>query len=78
VTQEAPNALPAPRGPKDGGVNESSGTAPLWDAAYGQGDRTHSWFEPHAEQSLRLLDRCGVGPSRGRLSPCAVTPLVAP
>ncbi|HET8987394.1 MAG TPA: class I SAM-dependent methyltransferase, partial [Humibacillus sp.] len=44
-------------------MSESSGTAPLWDAAYGHGDTTRSWFEPHAEQSLRLLDRCGVGPA---------------
>lgn len=49
--------------PDDGKVSETRGTAPLWDAAYGHGDTTRSWFEPHAVQSLRLLDRCGVGPA---------------
>jgi trans-aconitate methyltransferase len=31
-----------------------------WDAAYGQGDATRSWFEKHPAMSLRMLDSAGV------------------
>jgi trans-aconitate methyltransferase len=31
-----------------------------WDAAYGQGDATRSWFEQHPAMSLRMLDAAGV------------------
>jgi trans-aconitate methyltransferase len=31
-----------------------------WDAAYGQGDDTRSWFEEHPGMSLRMLGAAGV------------------
>jgi hypothetical protein len=36
------------------------GLASLWDAAYGHGDTTRSWFEPEPVMSLRMLDAAGV------------------
>jgi len=31
-----------------------------WDAAYAQGDDTHSWFEKHPDMSLRMLGSAGI------------------
>ena len=35
-------------------------TAAHWDAAYAQGDDTHSWFEKHPDMSLRMLGAAGI------------------
>jgi SAM-dependent methyltransferase len=35
-------------------------TASYWDDAYAAGDSTHSWFQPHSDMSLRILDTAGV------------------
>lgn len=37
--------------------------AQQWDHAYDQGDTTRSWFQPHAQQSLKMLDAVGVTPT---------------
>jgi trans-aconitate methyltransferase len=40
-----------------------SGSAQHWDAAYALGDTTRSWYQERAQQSLEMLDRCGVATS---------------
>ncbi len=37
-----------------------TGQAAHWDAAYGQGDDTRSWFEERPGMSLRMLDSAGI------------------
>ncbi len=34
--------------------------AQQWDQAYDEGDTTRSWFQQHAQQSLRMLEASGV------------------
>jgi hypothetical protein len=41
-------------------MTDQAEAAAHWDAAYGQGDDTRSWFENHPVMSLRMLDAAGV------------------
>ena len=40
-----------------------SGSAQHWDAAYALGETTRSWYQERAQQSVEMLDRCGVATS---------------
>jgi hypothetical protein len=44
---------------------KQAGAAAHWDAAYGQGDDTRSWFENYPGMSLRMLDRATASPVDG-------------
>jgi trans-aconitate methyltransferase len=39
-----------------------AGPADHWDEAYAHGDVTRSWYQARAVQSVRMLERCSVGP----------------
>lgn len=40
-----------------------TGSAQHWDAAYALGETTRSWYQERAQQSVEMLDRCGVATS---------------
>jgi hypothetical protein len=42
---------------------DSAHVAEHWDRAYGEGDRTRSWFQSEPLASLRMLDAAGVAPA---------------
>lgn len=44
------------------GVTTPAGDAAHWDAAYRLGDTTRSWYQQHADTSLRLVDDLGIDP----------------
>lgn len=50
-------------GCEDDGMGDGAATGAHWDRSYRHGDVTRSWYEPVATWSLRMLDRCAVGPS---------------
>lgn len=43
-------------------MDDGASTARHWDAAYRDGDTGLSWYQREPTMSLRMLDRCGVGP----------------
>ena len=47
-------------GVQDEKMADLAKAAAHWDAAYAQGDDTHSWFEKHPDMSLRMLDSARV------------------
>ena len=47
-------------GVQDEKMADLAKAAAHWDAAYAQGDDTHSWFEKHPDMSLRMLGSAGI------------------
>ena len=47
-------------GVQDEKMADLAKAAAHWDAAYTQGDDTHSWFEKHPDMSLRMLGSAGI------------------